>query len=281
MVMKGKSIPDCLDIYKIISPLIQGTRIIDPQPSQTEGFIIPQSVQTRRLNNAKGGFGLKNSINGDQNKNCSITAHKDLENPDISPELPPIVSTNVEEAGGEKQMTEKDDGRNANQVTVEDKSSRRPRKDGILGTIQLAFTEPEKLKKPKFINITFLEYLTSFVYKSESTKHKIRIINAGLEMLDNRMDVFNIMKKLRDVDKMKGLFMDKDQAFLFDRLSRPDIGNPSTHWYQEDYLSYYETLQGTNELEELQAKAQVMECQRALQDKPQKSEVDERILKLM
>jgi hypothetical protein len=117
--MKGKFFLDCLNIYKISSPLVKAGRIVDLQPPQTKTVINPQnvsksfseceevstpvqtSIQIVRPNNAKGGFGLTNPLSGDQNKNIEVEV-QDLENPENISELLPIEAPLKAEDNGEK-----------------------------------------------------------------------------------------------------------------------------------------------------------------------------------
>lgn len=201
-----------------------------------------------------------------ENQNCQ--EHNDLENP-VIPFANAVKEVKeeyrLEEDGSPDQI---DDKKDTDAIGIENKTKT---------TTKIG----RKPKKPKVVNISYFEYLSSFVSKSETIKGKMAIINAGFETLENRLDVFNLLKKLRDIDKIKGLILDSDQQFLFDRLPRPEILNRENNWFQEEYLSYYDIFKDSNELEELNMKVEIIASRRRIQDKPQKSEVDEKILRLI
>lgn len=155
-------------------------------------------------------------------------------------------------------------------------------KGGLFGIVQSVLPrKPKKIKRPKIIHISFLEYVKSFFFKSEAAKEKLEILNKGLAILDSRLDILSVLKKLREVDKMKGLIFDTDQRFLFDKLPRPEINNREHNWFQEDYAPYYEVFKDSNEFDELGIKAQIRDSKRRIQDRPKKSKIDKRILTLM
>lgn len=73
------------------------------------------------------------------------------------------------------------------------------------------------------INLSFSEYLRSFFSKSKEIKEKMNILNEGIKRIDERLDIFNLFKKLREFDKLKLLLLENEQFVLFDSLPRPEL----------------------------------------------------------
>ena len=83
---------------------------------------------------------------------------------------------------------------------------------------------PEKLLKSSYkLNITFMEYLQSFFYKSKKLKEKFRLLNEGVRRIEVRLDIFKVFKKFREVDKMRLLMFESEQLVLFDSLPKPEL----------------------------------------------------------
>jgi len=83
---------------------------------------------------------------------------------------------------------------------------------------------PEKLCKSTYkINITFWEYLHSYFWKSKELKEKFRLLNEGVRRIEERLDIFKVFKKFREVDKMRLLLFESEQLVLFDSLPKPEL----------------------------------------------------------
>jgi len=79
------------------------------------------------------------------------------------------------------------------------------------------------LKSSDQIDLTFWEYLRSFVSPNEVIKEKMDILNEGIRRINERLDIFNLLKKLREVDKLKILMLEDDEYILFEGLPKPEI----------------------------------------------------------
>ena len=90
-------------------------------------------------------------------------------------------------------------------------------RNGILPKKKL---EIEKLEKN--VHITYWEYLFSCL-KTDQTQKKIQLINKGLDMVDNTLDISFIMNKLIELDKLKLLLLNKSQLSLFQIIPKPVI----------------------------------------------------------
>jgi len=85
---------------------------------------------------------------------------------------------------------------------------------------------PEKLCKSTYkINITFWEYLHSYFWKSKELKEKFRLLNEGIRRIEERLDIFKVFKKFREVDKMRLLLFESEQLVLFDSLPKPELAS--------------------------------------------------------
>jgi len=73
------------------------------------------------------------------------------------------------------------------------------------------------------LNITFWDYLLSFVRKSDRYKKKIKLLETGIEMINKRLDIFELFNNFREVEKLKLLLLDYEQAVLFENLPKPMI----------------------------------------------------------
>ena len=73
------------------------------------------------------------------------------------------------------------------------------------------------------LNITFWDYLLSFVRKSDRYKKKIKLLDTGIEMINKRLDIFELFNNFREVEKLKLLLLDYEQAVLFENLPKPLI----------------------------------------------------------
>ncbi|EAR93757.1 transmembrane protein, putative (macronuclear) [Tetrahymena thermophila SB210] len=78
-------------------------------------------------------------------------------------------------------------------------------------------------KKINKINVSTWEYFKSFIIPTEKYKKKKQIIKYSVDKLYHNLDIFNILKKLVDVEKLKRLLLDQDQLRLFDCLPNPTI----------------------------------------------------------
>ena len=81
----------------------------------------------------------------------------------------------------------------------------------------------KQAKESESVNISYWEYVKSFVWKSKSLNEKIGILNEGKRRINERLDIFNMFKKFREVDKLKLLLLESEQLVLFDSLPKPEL----------------------------------------------------------
>lgn len=231
-----------------------------------------QEMPVIKLNEIKGPFESKNAVIGYQNASV-------IEIKEIRPGNQEAKSMGkfVEE---DADIRARNEDRDPFEVELENKN-KTLNKAALFGIIQNTLPKkPKKLKRPKVVSISIFEYMISFVSRSKSTKEKMAILYEGLDALNSRLDIFNMLKKLRDLDKVKSLIFDPDQLFLFNQLPRPELMKRVNHWFQEEYLSYYEIFKKSNEFGELKMKDQIITSRRRIQEKHNKTEIDDKLLHL-
>ena len=64
-------------------------------------------------------------------------------------------------------------------------------------------------------------YYRCFALRSQ--KRKKKVFEEGLKQVDEGLDIINVMKKLREVDKFRTLLLDSDQLLLFNNMPKPVI----------------------------------------------------------
>ena len=77
--------------------------------------------------------------------------------------------------------------------------------------------------EPSRLNITFWDYIRSFVRRSDQMKEKMRLLNEGINRINERLDIFQMFKKFREIDKLKVLLLEYDQQILFEGIPRPQL----------------------------------------------------------
>jgi len=95
---------------------------------------------------------------------------------------------------------------------------------GFKSEVEYLATINEKLNAESGkLNITFCDYFMSFFKKTESMNEKMALINEGVRRINERLDIFQMFKKFREIDKLKMLLLEYDQLVLFEGLPRPEL----------------------------------------------------------
>ncbi|EAR92620.2 transmembrane protein, putative (macronuclear) [Tetrahymena thermophila SB210] len=81
------------------------------------------------------------------------------------------------------------------------------------------------------MKMTVWDYFKSLIFPFGKMKKKQKIIDYSLEKLYQKLDIFYIVKKLFEVDKLKRLLLDSDQIQLFEYMPKPTI-NPDIAQYK-------------------------------------------------
>lgn len=138
---------------------------------------------------------------------------------------------------------------------------------------------PEKLHKSEYrINITFWEYLQSYFYKSEELVHKFKLLNEGMRRIEERLDIFKVFKKFREVDKMRLLLFESEQLVLFDSLPKPELDIQNETQEEADKRKSLDHFRESRFINEKRRNDLIAASYRNLKRKHRKTIIDDRIL---
>jgi len=126
------------------------------------------------------------------------------------------------------------------------------------------------------VTLSVFEYIRSFFSKDETLRKKREILAEGRRRIEERLDVFNVLKKMREIDKLKFLLLDKYQLALFENLPRPVLEEESRQLLRHTNTPISNLVQGTFVQ---QAKEREVEyAYRYLKQKEDKSLLDKKLL---
>ena len=80
------------------------------------------------------------------------------------------------------------------------------------------------------LHISPWDYFCCLIGRSDATKEKMRVLHKGMKDIEERLDIINIMKKFREIDKLKTLLLEDEQLVLFNSI-------PKAEMFDEDYGS--------------------------------------------
>mmetsp|Transcript_28917 Transcript_28917/g.26264 ORF Transcript_28917/g.26264 Transcript_28917/m.26264 type:complete len:113 (-) Transcript_28917:246-584(-) len=60
------------------------------------------------------------------------------------------------------------------------------------------------------INISMIEYIRGFFSFDKKIAKKMEMLKEGERRIRERLDIFNVMIKLREIDKLKAILLNKD-----------------------------------------------------------------------
>lgn len=83
----------------------------------------------------------------------------------------------------------------------------------------------DKAMEEQKINFSFCEYLIHKIFNTKKTAEKMHVIEQGIKHINDRLDIFNVLTKLREIDKLKALLLDDGQETLFNNLPKPVLHN--------------------------------------------------------
>jgi len=101
------------------------------------------------------------------------------------------------------------------------------------------------------------------------------VLNKGMKNIEERLDIFNIMKKFREIDKLKALLLEDDQLILFNGLPKPEVKS------EDDLLTVYnvtKVLKDSKFVDWEGKQEQIEASYKKLKEKPKKSKVDSKLL---
>ena len=134
------------------------------------------------------------------------------------------------------------------------------------------------------IDISIWEFFSSYIKKTEKTKEKFAVLNRGMKNVKERMDILNIMKKFRELDKLKALLLEEDQLILFNAMPKAEIRS------DESEISTNELLRSKSFSQRILKKSTFIEINEnqeylknaydAIQMKSEKSKIDYKLMEL-
>ena len=140
--------------------------------------------------------------------------------------------------------------------------------------------EIRKDKCSENMNLSLWEYIVSLFYRSKSSKQKLEVIFEGVKNIEARLDIVNISKKLREIDKIKTLLLDCDQVLLFNNMPKPQIRPKSIQKLQRKKSFVHYSVTASNFVEHDATEAQLVSTYMKLKHKAKKSKIDEKLLEI-
>ena len=134
------------------------------------------------------------------------------------------------------------------------------------------------------IDISLWEFFTSYVKKNEKTKEKFDVLNKGMKNVRERMDILNIMKKFRELDKLKALLLEEDQLTLFNAMPKAIIKSGNTIITENDLMKSksfsQRILKKSTFIETDEKQEHIKQSYENIQMKVKKSKIDVRLMEL-
>ena len=129
------------------------------------------------------------------------------------------------------------------------------------------------------INLTFWEFISSHFRRRGLAVQKVKSIRQGMSRIDERLDIFNILKKLREIDKLKAVLLEEHHRILFNGLPKPEInlsdGEKET---TQGYKTQFEALKGSKFVEEAPKREEVLESFREVMNKQVRTQTDQKLI---
>ncbi len=148
----------------------------------------------------------------------------------------------------------------------------------LIGEEELNEGDETKATEQSRVGMTVFEYMRCFFSKDENLIKKKEMLQEGRTRIEERLDVFNILKKMREIDKLKALLLDKYQLALFDNLPKPILEQESRNILKTRGGSISHLVQGTfvNQTKE----AQLKYAYKYIKHKEEKSPLDQRLIEV-
>ncbi|EAR93742.1 small GTP-binding domain protein (macronuclear) [Tetrahymena thermophila SB210] len=144
----------------------------------------------------------------------------------------------------------------------------------------------EKLmkKETNSMKMSVFEYFVSLIFPCGRLRKKKQVIDYSIEKLYQNLDIFSILKRLIEVEKLKRLLLDQNQIKLLDYLPKPTINlnlalnkdlNRSNQKNQEINLLYQDNRS------ELQKAKDAFEAYKNILSKDDFSELDQKLIDML
>ena len=202
-----------------LSHKINGIRLLPIQRTPIRPYVYPNAQETKTIEAPMyvkpiDSVKLKSKLANQSEGTRSFTDKIDLEDSYIEKHLSPPQAE-------EKEAVQEDQAVK-NKIAEDDKKVLDKQKDATpgygVGMFPLILTT--KFEK---IDISFFEYIRSFVWSNPAIDEKAGLLKEGMRRINERLDIFNMFKKLREIDKLKLLLLDKEQLVLFNGLPKPHL----------------------------------------------------------
>ncbi|EWS74766.1 transmembrane protein, putative (macronuclear) [Tetrahymena thermophila SB210] len=139
-------------------------------------------------------------------------------------------------------------------------------------------------KETNSMKMSVFEYFVSLIFPCGRLRKKKQVIDYSIEKLYQNLDIFSILKRLIEVEKLKRLLLDQNQIKLLDYLPKPTIHldlalnkdlNHSNQKNQEINLLYQDNRS------ELQKAKDAFEAYKNILSKDNFSELDEKLIDML
>lgn len=137
-------------------------------------------------------------------------------------------------------------------------------------------------KKGDKMNLSAWDYYSSFIYKPKALKVKLKLFNEGIENINDRMQIENLMKKMREFDKLRALLLDQNQLILFNNLPKPEIpsADNNENKLRRKTSAVQKEIARPSFKEEKRTVQEIIDSYRRIQRKSQKTDIDQKLLEL-
>ena len=134
------------------------------------------------------------------------------------------------------------------------------------------------------LDISMWDLICSVFNKNGPAAQRMKVLRAGISNIEDRLDIFNLLKKLREIDKLKALLLEEDHRTLFNGLPKPEINlsdcKDNDITAEKVQRSQYEFLKGSKFVEEKPDTSLVLNLYRGMIDKDKKSKVDQKLIEI-
>lgn len=124
------------------------------------------------------------------------------------------------------------------------------------------------------------EFLFGYCCPRSKYGRKLKYIKKGYEQLGRTLDIKNVIRSLRDVEKLKALLLTIDQQILFDHLPKPLLYAEENQILKRTVSNSFIAVRlGYHPDEARDAKMPISDVVGKMRENPEKSEIDRKLLK--
>jgi len=134
------------------------------------------------------------------------------------------------------------------------------------------------------IDISIWEFFASYIRKTKKTQEKFELLNKGMKNVKERMDILNIMKKFRELDKLKALLLEEDQLTLFNAMPKARIKSGQSEIATDELMKSksfsQRILKKSTFIEANENQEHIKQSYDKIQMKAKKSKIDHKLMEL-